>query len=201
MSVADDLQNMYAALCLEKQAVARYADHQSQTEDPMILSLLQGLMRNEVGHEEHLIENIHRLGGDPKEAEKCPPPALPQMVYEGAQMAGQKTNLAMLRADMAFEEEATKLYGEFSKAATDEQAKELFAEFSRAERGHVNGLRALIKAIESGSHEYQFFCPVCGWPVEFGTSPTSGSESRCKMCGVLFAIKEKDGDFVLERKS
>jgi rubrerythrin len=199
MSTSIDLQNLYNSLRLEIAAVERYQDHQDKTSDPIILALLQGLMRNEDGHELDLIAQINRLGGDPKEAEKLLPPALPNMVYDGNQIKGQKTNLAMLRADFAFESEATKLYADFAAQTDDEELKKLFAELSRAERGHVNGLRTLIKGMEEGTHEVAFFCPVCGWSVPFGASPETGAESRCKMCGALFTLKEEDGDFAVER--
>ncbi len=200
MSTSTDMQNLYASLSLEIAAVERYQDHQDRTSDPEILALLQGLMRNEDGHEEDLIATITRLGGDPAEAEKLPPPSLPGMVWEGNQVKGQKTNLAMLRADFDFEAEATKLYADFAAATEDESLKALFTELSRAERGHVNGLRSLIKGIENGTHPIAFFCPVCGWEVVFGPASEALAESRCKMCGVLFALGEKDGDYTIERK-
>lgn len=195
-----DLNNLYASLALEIAAVARYEDHQERTSDPVILALLQGLMRNEEGHEEELIKQIEWLGGNADEASEFPCPALANMIYEGEQISGQKTNLAMLRADLAFESEATKIYHGFAAETADDQLKALFIELSRAEKGHVNGLRFLIKAIEEGTHDVAFFCPVCGWAVSFGQNPSVGSESRCRMCGVLFALEEKDGDFALQRK-
>ena len=195
-----DLRNMYAALSLEIAAVARYQDHQSRTEDPKVYSLLQGLMRNEVGHEEELVKHTNRVGGNSAEASKLPGPSLPGMIYEGMEVKGQKTNLAMLRADMSFEQEAVRIYHEFAAQAEEEAIKSLFIEFARAEKGHVNGLRFLIKEFEDATHDVQFVCPVCGWPVSYGANPAAGAESRCRMCGVLFALKEEDGDFALERR-
>lgn len=200
MSKSVDLNNLSNALRLEIAAVERYQDHQARTIDPAIFALLQGLMRNEDGHEEELRAAITNLGGNPSAAETLPPPNLPSMVYEGTEVTGQKTNLAMLRADFAFETEATKLYAEFASQTEDDELKKLFIEFSRAEKGHVNGLRMLIKAIEEGNHTVSGFCPVCGWSVDFGASPEPGKESRCKMCGVLWSLEDKDGDFVMERK-
>ena len=195
-----DLSNLYTALSLEIAAVARYVDHQSRTDDPQVYALLQGLMRNEVGHEEHLVEQIERLGGDPNEALKLPAPALANMIYEGLEIKGQKTNMAMLRADFAFEAEATKIYHEFAAQTNDDELKKLFIEFSRAEKGHVNGLRFLIKEYEDGVHDVQFFCPVCGWTLSYGANPEVGKESRCRMCGIIFALREEDGGLVLERR-
>jgi rubrerythrin len=200
MSASNDLNNLYESLALEIAAVARYKDHQAKTPDPAILALLQGLMRNEEGHKDGLIEQITRLKGNAAEASKLPKPTLAEMVYEGEQVRGQKTNLAMLRADLAFESEATRLYHEFATQAEDNALKSLFIELSRAERGHVNGLRFLLKAIEEGAYEVAFFCPVCGWSISFGQNPEPGWEARCRMCGVAFALEEKDGDFALQRK-
>ena len=78
--------------------------------------------------------------------------------------------------------------------------RDLFVEVARAEKGHVNGLRFLIKEFEDATHEVQFICPVCGWPVSYGVDPISGAESRCHVCGVLFALREEGGDFTLERR-
>lgn len=200
MSTSVDLQNLYTSLNLEIAAVARYQDHQNKTSDPLILALLQGLMRNENGHERDLIKLIECYKGDPKVAETFPGPTLEQMIFTGDQIFGQKTNLAMLRADFEFESEAVKIYSGFAAQASDEQVKELFLELARAERGHVNGLRSLIKGIEEKTHETAFFCPVCGWTVSFGANPTPGAESRCRMCGVQFSLTMTDGDFGLVRK-
>lgn len=200
MSNSTDLSNLYTALRLEIAAVARYQDHESRSANPTVFALLEGLMRNEQGHEDELRKNIVRLGGDTKTAEELPAPSLPSMVYDGDQVTGEKTTLAMLRADLAFENEATMTYHKFFAVAEDEEAKELFKELARAEKGHVNGLKKLIQAVETGDHTVKFFCPVCGWDVDFGTTPEAGSESRCPMCGVLWALEEQDGDFAVVRK-
>ncbi len=198
--MANELTNLYTALSLEMAAVARYESHQERTSDPTILALLQGLMRNEDGHQEELTGQIERLGGDLAETANCPGPDLPGLVYEGEQVSGQKTNLAMLRADFAFENEATKTYTTFAGLVEDPKVKSLFMELARAERGHVNGLNQLIKAMEQGQHPVAFFCPVCGWAVDFGTTGETVDESRCKMCGALFVLGVEDGDFTITRK-
>lgn len=200
MSIANDLNNLYTALRLEIAAVARYQDHERRSADPVIFALLEGLMRNEEGHEDELRKSIKRLGGDPKTAEALPAPALPSMVHDGEQFSGQKTHLAMLRADLAFENEATATYHKFFADAEDEEAKLLFKELARAERGHVNGLKKIIQAVESGNYAVKFFCPVCGWEVDFSAAPEVGSEARCPMCGVLWSLEEQDGDFTVTRK-
>jgi rubrerythrin len=194
-----DLDNLYTALCLEIAAVARYVDHRERTEDPTFFALLEGLMRNEEGHEEEIIRNITRMGGDPDEASKLPGPDLPWIVMDGEQFKGQKTNLAMLRADLIFEAEATRIYHEFAGQAVDQDAKQLFKDLARAERGHVNGLKCVIQAVENGTHEVRFFCPVCGWELDFGVLPEVGTETKCRMCAVVFSLDERNGDFITKR--
>jgi rubrerythrin len=198
--MSNELPNLYTALNLEIAAVARYQNHQERTSDPVILALLQGLMRNEDGHERELIHQIGIMGGDVDAASSCPGPVLPGMVYEGTEVSGQKTNLAMLRADFAFEMEATKTYHQFASESSNNELKALFIELSKAERGHVNGLRSLIQGIEQGTHPIAFFCPVCGWSVDFGSGDEMLAESRCKMCGATFVLSEVDGDYQIDRK-
>lgn len=195
------LPNLYSALSLEIAAVTRYVDHQERTSDPRVLALLQGLMRNEDGHQEELIERIQHLGGDPTEAANCPGPTLPGLCYDGDQIRGQKTNMAMLRADLAFEQEATRVYGEFAHQADEQDDIKLFSGLARAERGHINGLRNLIQSIEKDEHPVTFFCPICGWALDFGTGEGLEEETRCKMCGVSFTLSEVDGDYRIEKKT
>jgi rubrerythrin len=200
MSISNDMVNLQTALSLEIAAVKRYIDHQSLTNDPTIFALIQGLMRNESGHEEELVHSIKRLGGDPEEALRLPGPSLPGLVYEGTEVEGQKTNMAMLRADLAFEQEAVKTYHNFASQAQDEEAKKLFIDLTRAEKGHVNGLNTFIKEFHANNRPVAFFCPVCGWEVAFGPAPEVGSESRCRMCGVVWVLDLNDGDYQIGRK-
>jgi rubrerythrin len=157
-------------------------------------------MRNEDSHEESLMKQIKRCHGDSDVGTKLPDPKMPKMIYEGDQVPGQRTNLAILRADLAFEEDAVKKYSAFAAKAKDDEVGSAFQELAHAERGHVNGLRTLINAIEEGKHEVNFFCPICGWSVPYGASPEIGTESRCRMCGVLFELGESNGDFKLRRR-
>lgn len=198
--MSDQIDNLLAALRLEIAAVARYQEHQEKTNDPAIHSFLQGLMRNEDGHEEELRKNITRLGGSPDDAMKLPPPALPSYVWDGTEVRGQKTNMAILRADLAFEHEAVRTYHIFAAQTDDEESRKLLIELTRAEHGHVKGLKNFIGEFEEGTRPVVFFCPVCGWEVSFEINPEPGAESRCKMCGVTWVLGEEDRDFLISRK-
>ena len=114
-------------------------------------------------------------------------------------MRGFKAVLELLRHDLETESAAVKTYREFAGASSVNEAREMFMEFARAEQGHANGLLKLITDIENGENEVVFYCPVCGWELNFGKRPEPGSEVRCRMCGVTFALAEVDGDYHLQR--
>jgi rubrerythrin len=114
-------------------------------------------------------------------------------------MKGFKTVLGHLKEDLDRERAAVKTYREFANASSSEEARSMFLEFARAEQGHANGLLKLITDIEGGEHEVVFYCPVCGWEVNFGKNPGPGKEVRCRMCGAIFSLKEVDGDYQLQR--
>jgi rubrerythrin len=190
-----DLCIMGKALVLERMAIDRYAGHQRLTRDPWVFSLLQGLQRNEEGHGQELLEHIERLEGEAEHIiTQCIGPEDPESV-EGGPVPGYKTSLEILRKDLAVEHQAVRLYGEFALQARDAEVKKLFAKFARAESGHVNSLGYLIREIERGQYDVSFFCPICGWPISFGASPSVGAEIRCRMCHVSFRLEMSDGDF------
>lgn len=114
-------------------------------------------------------------------------------------MRGYKTALELLKEDLVTERQAVKIYRESAGKSTSDEARVMFMEFARAEQGHANGLLKLITDIENGEHEVVFYCPVCGWEVNFGKSPELGSEVRCRMCGVIFTLNEVDGDYQLQK--
>lgn len=114
-------------------------------------------------------------------------------------MRGYKTVLELLKEDLAEERAAVRTYREFAAASFSDETREMFMEFARAEQGHANGLLKMITDIENGEHEVVFYCPVCGWEVNFGKGPELGSEVRCRMCGAIFALTEVDGDYQLQK--
>jgi len=107
--------------------------------------------------------------------------------------------LAALADDLQFEQEATKLYGRFAKEAADPTIKELFMELARGEAGHVRGIRHMATRLRTAETPVVFFCPICGWEIDFGPDPQDGAKGKCHMCPGLFALRLVDGDWALER--
>ncbi len=112
---------------------------------------------------------------------------------------GYASTLAALQSDLEFEQTAVKLYGKYAAAVQDLVLKELFKDFARAEAGHVRGLRRLIEDFGGEQQAVVFFCPMCGWQIDFGTQPAEGAELKCPMCAGRFALRLADGDWTLER--
>lgn len=113
-------------------------------------------------------------------------------------MRGYKTVLELLKTDLEAERNAVKIYREFARSAASDETRSMLMEFARAEQGHANGLVKLISEIESGENDVLFYCPVCGWELNFGRSPEPGIAIRCRMCGSIFTIAEVDGDYELK---
>ena len=107
--------------------------------------------------------------------------------------------LSALRDDLEFEQTAVKLYGRYAAAVADPALKELFKDLARAEAGHVRGLRKLIEDFSADGVSVLFFCPMCGWQIDYGRSPAEGKELKCPMCAGRFAVHLVDGDWTLER--
>ena len=103
--------------------------------------------------------------------------------------AATPTELAALRADYDFEDEAVAIYGHFAYQAADHELMELFKELARGEAGHRNGLRRTIRAVEDPATPVILFCPLCGWQIDFGPDPAEGAEGKCPMCPGRFALR------------
>jgi len=107
--------------------------------------------------------------------------------------------LASLQADLEFERRAVKLYGSYAAAVADAGSKELFKDLARGEAGHVRGLRRLIEDFGADGVPVLFFCPMCGWQIDYGPAPREGTELKCPMCAGRFAVRLVEGDWTLER--
>ncbi len=113
---------------------------------------------------------------------------------------GSARDLARLREDLSFEEEAVKQYGRMGARAVDPEVKELFAELIRGESGHRRGLRRVIERVEDPATPVVLFCPLCGWELDFGPDPQEGAVAKCPMCPGRFALRLSEGDdWQLER--
>lgn len=113
---------------------------------------------------------------------------------------GYLRDLGHLRGDLLFEEQAVKRYGQMAAAASDPGVRGLFVELSLGEAGHRRGLRHVIARVEDAATPVVFFCPLCGWEIDFGPDPQEGDAAKCRMCPGKFALRlSADGDWTLER--
>jgi rubrerythrin len=190
--------------------VARYVEHPASTADPRLVAYWESLRRNEARHRELLEAWLRRHGEDPDATVSARPDLTaaaldpeaagrhPLSPADGAR--GHVGDLAALHADYVFEDEAVAIYGHFAYQAEDRELMELFKELARSESGHRNGLRRVIKRLQEASTPVVLFCPLCGWELDFGPTPTEGAEAKCRMCPGRFALRlDSRGDWTLER--
>jgi rubrerythrin len=198
------------ALRLEREAAARYVDHPAASGDPRLVAYWESLRRNEAQHRELLEAWLRRRGEDPDaevpaqadlSAAALDPEATgrhPLLLTDGT--PGHAGDLAALRSDYDFEDEAVVIYGHFAYRAEDRELMELFKELARSESGHRNGLRRAIKTVRAPETPVLLFCPLCGWELDFGPAPADGAEIKCRMCPGRFALRlDVHGDWTLER--
>jgi rubrerythrin len=213
------------ALRLEREAVARYSEHPAASSDPRLVTYWESLRRNEAEHRRLLEAWLRARGEDP---DRDAPAA--QILGAGAPDAdegatdmaanakdpggvgrhplppaaagirGHATEVAALRADYDFEDEAVAIYGHFAYRAEDHELMELFKELARGEAGHRNGLRRTLRTVEDPATPVILFCPLCGWQIDFGADPAEGTEGKCPVCPGRFALRpDESGDWTLER--
>ncbi len=167
-----DLQDVVAALNLEYGANRRYRAQMEDLPFPALVKVLEGVARTEGDHiDDALAYLLDRLPGD----------------------SGMARALLYMKMNLDFEEVARDTYLAFSKEVRDEGLRKMFQAQARAEMGHVNIFKGLIRAMESGEFPVVVYCPVCGWDVDFGTSPESGAKATCERCGVNLRLSIKEG--------
>ncbi len=110
---------------------------------------------------------------------------------------GYKTILEFLENDIKLEREQEAFFKKLADVSVEADVKAGFEKLMRVARGHAEGLEAVIRQIECDEHRVTFYCPVCGWVVDFGVNPYVGNEARCTRCCQRFALVEKGGDFGL----
>jgi len=171
----------------------------------------ESLRRNEARHRELLEAWLRGHGEDPAaEAPSRAGPATGALdpgaagrhpLADGPDGApGHAGDLARLRADYEFEDEAVVIYGRFAYQAEDRELMGLLKELARSESGHRNGLRRVIRQVGDPATPVVLFCPLCGWEIDFGPDPREGAEGKCRMCPGRFALRlDADGDWALER--
>ena len=220
----DTIRILRETLELERAATSRYAEHQSWAGDPRLCAYWEGLRRNEGDHHATILAELAKLGGDVSpEAEfpadsaggelgtsaspadtsstdtsstvtsSAPAPSAPLREHGYARM------LATLHSDLEFERLAVEKYATFAKQLADPRLKALMREFVRAETGHGRGLKRAIEQVSAADYPVVLYCPTCGWQLDFGIEPAERATVHCPMCGMDFALRVADGDFVLER--
>lgn len=112
---------------------------------------------------------------------------------------GYARDLAALHDDYEFEENAVRRYGTMATEVGDPALKDLFRELIRGEAGHRRGLRRMIATVEDAATPVVFFCPLCGWQVDFGPNPAEGTQGTCAMCPGRFTLRLTDGNWTLRR--
>jgi len=175
-----DLERALEALGLEYGASRRYRYQADGSPFPRINTILEGISRTEGDHLDALVRLVRRLQPQTK---------------PGAGR-GFATLLTHLKTDLAFEREAVRIYGRLSREAADPGLREAMKAFARSEAGHAKMLGDLIAQIEAGEFPVIVYCPVCGWEVDFGCSPETGTTIVCARCRQPVRLDLEDDDFV-----
>ncbi len=111
---------------------------------------------------------------------------------------GFKSTRTFLGEDLEFEKNAVKTYYGLAERIEDLRTKEMFQSLAEDEAGHAAGLTEMLNKLKAGKLEVKFYCPRCGWVLNFGKSPHVEDEVKCSMCGNVFRLLEKNEDSVIE---
>jgi rubrerythrin len=220
VDAAQDIAVVREALALEREAVQRYTTHPAASSDPRLVTYWESLRRNEADHRATLESWLRVHGADPdadtgtggaqapRDAAAAPAAAAGRGLAGGTADGealppagrGYARDLAALRLDFAFEAGAVKRYGQMAGEAGEAELSELFKELARGEAGHRRGLARMIATLEDPETPVMLFCPLCGWPIDFGPAPAGSAEGKCPMCPGRFALRlDEGGDWILER--
>jgi flavin reductase (DIM6/NTAB) family NADH-FMN oxidoreductase RutF/rubrerythrin len=181
-SVVDDVDwnNVVASLNLEYGANRRYQYQMKDLTNPRLVSVLEGVMRTEDDHVDNAIRYLESR--------------------QGKENGFARASLHM-RLNLEFEEIARATYSQFADEADDPYLKDLFREQARSEMGHINIFKEIVESLDRGDYPAVFFCPVCGWELDFGSKPQEGDETRCEKCGANFKIELDEGNWGIHRVS
>lgn len=179
-----DWNNVVAALNLEYGANRRYQYQIAQLNNPDLVSMLEGVMRTEGDHVDNLFAYLQR---------RMAASGLPD------QAKGLSTALLQMRLNLEFEEVARDTYSQFAKETQDQYLKDLFLDQARSEIGHINIFKESVKSLEQGESPVKFFCPLCGWEIDYGTKPDTSTSRTCPKCGAKFSLELPDVDWELKR--
>jgi len=214
---SDTVRILRETLELERAATQRYSEHQLWACDPRLCAYWEGLRRNEADHHERIVAELAALGaadaealdvaGSAGTADHAAPAATPDPAAFLSRPSptaplrerGYARTLATLASDLEFERQAVATYAANLKLLSDLRLKAFMRELVRAETGHRRGLERAVERLNLGREAVVLYCPICGWELDFGVEPADGATVRCPVCAVSFALRARDGDFVLER--
>ncbi len=111
---------------------------------------------------------------------------------------GFKSIGIFLGEDLEFERNAIKTYYRFAERIENLRIKEMFQSLAEDEAGHAAGLTEMLNKVKAGKSVVKFYCPRCGWALIFGKGPHVEDEVKCPMCGNVFRLLEKNGDYAIE---
>src|SRR3990167_1191074 len=199
-----DIENLKRTIALERFAISRYDEQIQKIPIPKLKMLLPGIRTNEEGHEAQVLK-LARARDQATQMEDIPlftldKPLEEILAGEGYKSKpGFKTILQAFYLDLYFEKNAVKLYQKFAEDSEDEEIRKFFLDTTRSEQGHVRIFKEVIDQIHRNQLDIEFYCPVCGWIESFGREPNVGNVVNCRKCGIKIILKERDGDFYVER--
>jgi flavin reductase (DIM6/NTAB) family NADH-FMN oxidoreductase RutF/rubrerythrin len=181
-----DWNNVIAALNLEYGANRRYRYQIDEFNNPRLTAMLEGVMRTEGDHVDSALRYLQSRLQE-------------KLGATGAGARGFLSALLHMRLNWEFEEVARATYSQFAKETTDPALRDVFTDQARSEMGHINIFKEVVESMESGQYPSVFFCPVCGWELDYGVRPQDNTEKSCPKCGAKFSLLAKDGNWVLTR--
>lgn len=199
-----DIENLKQTIALERFAISRYNEQSQKIPIVKLKMMLPGIIVNEEGHEAGVLK-LARGYSRSFQTEDIPLFTLDKPLEEILDEEGYKSKpgfksiLQAFYLDLSFEKNAVRLYQKFAEESEDEEIRRFFLETTRSEQGHVRIFKELIDQIHRNQLDIEFYCPVCGWIESFGREPNVGNLVNCRKCGIKIMLKEKDGDFYIER--
>jgi len=111
---------------------------------------------------------------------------------------GFQSVILFLEEDLEFERIAVKTYHGFAERIEDLRIKEMFQSLAEDEAGHAAGLTEMLNRLKARKFEVKFYCPRCGWTLNFGKGSQIENEVKCPMCGNIFRLLERNEDYTIE---
>ena len=172
-------ENLVNTLNLEYGATYRYDLQVRRFPYAKAVSLLEGVRRNEAEHIGIAMKAIEEdVTGAPE---------------------GFKSLWLHLKLNLDFEKLAVKIYSQSANEAETEEVRETFRDLLKSEAGHVRLFTQMIKDIEEGVFPKIFFCPLCGWEMDYGADAEAGAVQKCVKCGAKYELVIENGDYLLQK--